>query len=198
MTTIKTNTKNQINKWLDYFFKLETDTTRHQPQPGIITRNKISIAVEYFKEVINSGDKFNVTSGKNSTDVQYNSEYKLLIIFKIKTINNQIRSISYMQIIGLDEIDLLKKIFIEFWELKTEEYFQAEVTDILFTYKIILSPDLERKTLKSEGAVLLGESGLIIKEEVEKGRYKNSIKRQSVNRTLFSGINLPNTMDFEY
>jgi hypothetical protein len=36
---------------------------------------------------------------------------KLLILFKIKTVNNQFRTISHMQTINLDDIDKLNKLF---------------------------------------------------------------------------------------
>jgi hypothetical protein len=97
-----TTTKLKINKWSDYLFKLDTELTQHLSQPSIVTQNKISLAIESFKELLFS--KSNTSLGITS-----NSDYKLLIIFKIKTINNIYRSISYMQIISLAELDKLKK-----------------------------------------------------------------------------------------
>jgi len=47
-----TTTKLIINKWSDYLFKLNTESTRHLSQPSLVTRNKIILAIESFKELL--------------------------------------------------------------------------------------------------------------------------------------------------
>ncbi len=65
----------------------------------------------------------------------------------------------------------------------------VEVTDIIFTYKIVPSLEVERKILKSDS------SGLPIITDKE---IKNkNISRNKISRTSFGGVNLPNTMDIE-
>ncbi len=187
-----------INKWSDYLFKIDTEATLHLSQLNIVTENKISLAVEYFKELlfINS----NITFKEKS-----NSDYKLLIIFKIKTINNQFRSISYMQIIRLDEIDILKNIFIEFWSLKTEDYYLAKISYIIFTYKIVSASGLERKNFKSNESCLSYEPSLDTrdvqnKEIINSDAYLPTTTTPTpteINKMSFGGHNLPATMDIE-
>lgn len=181
-----------INKWSDYLFKLETETLRHLSHPGLVTPNKISIAIESFKELLFL--KSNTILG-----ITFNSDIKLLIIFKIKTINNQIRSISYMQTIKLGDIDKLKQIFIEYWLLKSEDYYLAQISDIIFTYKILTTSNLETKILK------INDNG-----EPYNYSYNNSEPTQELepvknlqrtptknNKMSFGVFNIPATMDIE-
>ena len=46
-------------------------------------------------------------------------------------------SISYMQTLGIGEFNQLYEIFSEYWNLKTEDYYLAAISEIFFTYKIV-------------------------------------------------------------
>lgn len=162
---------------------MDTVSIRHLSQPGIVNRYKISIAIKALKKLLFSVLDIN--------SAHCHSDYKLLIIFKIKTKNNKTRSISYIQFIEICDakLDKLIKIFIEFWELKTEDDYLAEVIDIIFTYKIVPSIEVESKWLISD------ESGLPIIKDKE--RNTEDLSRNKISRTSFGGVNLPNTMDIE-
>jgi len=136
----------QINKWTDYYYILPT---------SLITNVYISLAVDdLFSNIINNLSKSNI--------LNYNTEIKdflVLVQFKIKIQGDHFRSISYLQFIKLtinpldsDQIENkqiineLKEIFIEFWNLRDEDYINLECTEIIFTYKIIpTSGNLENK-----------------------------------------------------
>jgi hypothetical protein len=98
-------TKLIFNHWFDYFFKL--DSTKHLDNTGLITFTKISLALASFKEKLFSDsilsnyillDSFN-SSVPRVPHALRPTGLKLLILFKINTKNNQMRSISYMQTI---------------------------------------------------------------------------------------------------
>nr|QWO71392.1 DNA polymerase [Arthromyces claviformis] len=137
LTPISHPPKLIINKWNNFFFNLGTETVSASQLPlaGLVTEQKIIIALEKFKEEL-----FSELSRPSSEYIDYKEDYscyRLLIIFKIQTTNNQIRSISYLQNVNLKEFDLLKKIFLEFWDLKTEEYFLVEVSHIIYSFKLV-------------------------------------------------------------
>jgi hypothetical protein len=65
-----------------------------------------------------------------------NNNY-ILIQLKIRTKENQYKSISYLQRAKKSEFKDLLGSFVEFWELKSENYKNDTITHIIFTYKIL-------------------------------------------------------------
>jgi hypothetical protein len=65
-----------------------------------------------------------------------NNQY-MLIQFKILNKNNEFRSISYVQRVNKSEFNSLYNIFIEYWDIRSEDYHQMDVQDVVFTYKIL-------------------------------------------------------------
>jgi len=110
-----------LNKWQDYYFKVE--------RLGLITDEGISSAHDAFNsEIVEQLIK------SNANDIPY---LKLLIIFKVKTVSFQYRTVSYMQTIEVKDFYKIKQLFIEFWNLKSEDYILAPYSDIIFTYNIL-------------------------------------------------------------
>ena len=169
-------TKLKLNQWSDYFFNLNVINSKN-----IITDKQITLAIDSFKKNIFSqiDQEHNLSYNELSTN---EDPFKLLIIFKIKTINNQIRSISYMQTINFQDIDQLKQLFIEFWNLRSEDYFLAEISYIIFTYKIV-TENLRTKILKSN---------IITDETTYKSNINDKelprINQMSFGRTLPFGV----------
>lgn len=94
----KMNTKYKFNKWDDFSYKLNSQ---------IISEITIKDSLLQFNKIISSyNDHFLIHSNNNNS-------FKLAIIFKIKTVNNQYRSISNLQIINIEDFDKLNKLFIE-------------------------------------------------------------------------------------
>jgi len=100
-----------------------------------------------------------------------NKEYFIIIQFKIKIDNNNIRSISYLQTIKLKEYNDLIDIFIYFWNIKRSYYISIPVIDIIFTYRIMSN-----------------NNGIITSS-------KFNIKKENKNIIHFKGYNLPNNMN---
>lgn len=175
MNTI-TTTNFKINTWIDYSFKIDKNNF-FEAASNIMTENKIVDAIEELKQFL--------MENLNNFNSKSKLKYKILILFKIKTTNNQYRNISHMQIINLSEIDKLKQLFVELWFLRNEDYILAQISDIILTYKIVSSQGLENKLLKTN----------------ENGKpYENNIDEESNrenNKITFSGYNLPGTMDIE-
>lgn len=122
---------NQINKWNDFYYKVESH---------IVTDNQITLALDSFKVqellpllelYIKDKDLKSIENIKNLID-----NFKLLIIFKIKTNNQQIRTISYMQTLGIGEFNQLYEIFSEYWNLKTETIKYCDL-DCVVLYQVI-------------------------------------------------------------
>lgn len=167
--------KIQINKWFDFNFKLDNN---------IVTNNQISLAFNKFKEDLLLKINSTITSEISETPIINSlpletpiAPLKLLILFKIKTINNQFKSISYMQTIELQNMHQLEDIFIEYWNLKDEDYHVNEISDITFTY--YLSDELQA-----------------LKTKLVMANKKNSKENLDYRTTVISGNKLPNSMDF--
>jgi hypothetical protein len=62
---------------------------------------------------------------------------KFHIQFKVKFNDNLYRSISYLQIADKNDYNDILSIFIEFWDLKSEEYKLKPVDSITYNYKIL-------------------------------------------------------------
>jgi len=127
---------NQINKWIDFSYKIESQ---------ILTDKQISLALDSlnYQELLPLLELYNKDKNKdknlNSVEITNHIEdnLKLLIILKIKTVNQQRRTIYYMQTLGIREFNQLHEIFSEYWNLKTEDYYLAAISEITFTYKIV-------------------------------------------------------------
>lgn len=104
------------------------------------------------------------------------SSDSILIIYKKKYEDGNIRNISYMQNIFIKDIEILKDIFIEFLQLTDEEYYKDRlVKNIIFTYKI-----LNKDYKISESKIL---------------RHKKITTKNKISNTKIKSYNLPNTMD---
>ena len=110
-----------FNKWSDFSYNMESKN---------ITLSNITIAFSMFRKEILSNLSF-------YKPVKLPSQIKLLILFKVKTINHQYRTISPLQIVDIDDLSYLSDLFNEFWNLKSEEYYVAAYSDIIFKYKIV-------------------------------------------------------------
>lgn len=109
------------NNWNSYSYKLP---------------NKILTLTEINKALI----KF-----KNSVFLNLTADQYIYIIFKVKTDDIIIRSISTVQRVNkLTFMDLMQ-VFIEHWGLKSENYLSFNFEEIIFNYKII-SKDSENST----------------------------------------------------
>jgi len=88
-----------------------------------------------------------------------------------------------MQTIDFKDFNQLFQLFIEFWNLRSEDYYLAGVSDIIFTYKLV------------DNNVFLpyGESK-ILKTNYSKPIKYISSKKDSSN-TKFGGFKLPHSMD---
>lgn len=160
---MKNITKLTINNWSDYNHKLHSNNI-----------SNLDIAIAFSKFITQV-----ISTLSDYKPVNYPSNIRILILFKVKTINNQYRNISPLQIVEIENLNILIEIFNEYWNLKSEEYYIASYSDIIFTYKIVDSKNLETK-------ILTAEKINKIKKQL---RDNNSITR-------FGGYSLPNTMDF--
>ena len=57
-------------------------------------------------------------------------------MFKVKLSDGRIRSISHLQLISKKEINDLKYIFIEFWNMRDEEYNTFSISEIIYYFRI--------------------------------------------------------------
>ena len=102
-----------INKWLTFNYEITGN---------LITSNQIELAcIKFYKDVLT-----------HLKDDQY-----ILIIFRIKTSDNLYRNISTFQTISKLNIKEFINICNEYWLIKTENYIQEEIIEIIFNYKII-------------------------------------------------------------
>ena len=104
-----------FNKWSDFSYNMESKN---------ITLSNITIAFSMFRKEILSNLAF-------YKPVKFPSQIKLLILFKVKTINHQYRTISPLQIVDINDVNILSDLFNEFWNLKSEEYYVATYSDII-------------------------------------------------------------------
>ena len=103
------------NKWLTYSSKLPNN---------ILTNEQITNAVNDF----------------NCNVLEYlDKDQQLLIIFKIKTDDNLIRSISYLQ--KINKFTDLTELFKEYWNLRIDNYQQFLIQEIIFNYFLIIEKD---------------------------------------------------------
>ena len=112
----------------------------------MITDNVINNSLSCFKSYLFSSNLLNNYHHYNNRGNYDN--IKILVLFKVKSINNQYRTISYMQTINFKDFDLLNKLFIEYWNLRDEDYYLAQFSHIVFTYKLISENDITVKIQK--------------------------------------------------
>ena len=86
------------NKWTDYSFSISTK---------FITDNVIRNALSKFRSEIISSLSF-------YQPVSYPSNIKVLILFKVKSLNHQYKTITPLQIIDIEDFNLIYDIFIEY------------------------------------------------------------------------------------
>lgn len=98
----------------------------------------------------------------------------LLIQFKIIDVLGNYKSISYVQLVNKNDLSSLISIFLEYWDLKSENYHLIQVSCINFTYRIL--------PLNSE----VTESKIV---------EHKSIKSNKKSNFKLGGFNLPLTMD---
>jgi hypothetical protein len=184
----KTNNNNQINKWNDFSYKLDFN---------ILTDNQIYLALESFnsQELLPLLELYN--KGLADTDTDTRENLKLLIIFKIKTVNQQRRTISYMQTLEIREFNQLHEIFSEYWNLKTEDSYLAEISEITFTYKIVDTPTQAQAQETTNDYSELPSKLLRAEDKVKSFTESKGNKiLNNFNHFKFGGFNLPLTMDF--
>ena len=108
-------------EWLTFRYKLSNK---------LLTVTEINLALIKFNNLIFS---------------TYSENQFILIISKIRTDENIIRSISTLQRVNNLSIRELKVVFIEHWDLKKENYLQFNIEEIILNYKFI-SDDMEKTT----------------------------------------------------
>ena len=126
---------------------------------NILNNNLIKISLESFWNEI--------FKNKNEND-------KVIIQFKIINMELQYRSISMVDIVTKNDYTLLLKSYIEYWDIKFEEYHELNIKEIIYSYKEIEDNKKEysSKILKATGT-----------------------KENNKNKFKFRGYNLPGTMD---
>jgi hypothetical protein len=139
------------NKWIDYQYNLHYK---------IITKENINEALNKF---------WNEKITNNVKESQI-----ILIQFKVKLSNDIIRSISHLQNVTNSDFELLLDLFLNFWEIKSEDYHTLKFEEIIFTYKIIESNEDINKTKLSKPMIKIKENKPVFN---------------------FGGFNLPSTMD---
>lgn len=105
--------RNNINMWNVFTLPL---------QNNLISSYQIEIAIDkFYRDVFSNldNDKF------------------LLVIFRIKTIDNLHRNISTIQRVNKNDINKLKDVILAYWKLKSENYNQEALLDLIINYKLI-------------------------------------------------------------
>ena len=114
--------------WTYLFFKInvymkttqEWLTFRYKLSNKLLTVTEINLALIKFNNLIFS---------------TYSENQFILIIFKIRTDENIIRSISTLQWVNKLSINDLKNVYIEYWALKADNYLQFNIEEIILNYK---------------------------------------------------------------
>lgn len=102
----------KLNKWYEFRFSL---------QGNIILAQHIEVALrEFWLKVVDYLDE----------------NYYIVIQFKLLTVDNEYRSISYLQTVNKNDLNRLTNNFIEYWLLRTDEYHQMAIDSIIFDYKL--------------------------------------------------------------
>ena len=142
----------RYNHWIDYTYHLQNQ---------IILNEHITMAL---KDLWYLFDKIP-------------QNHFIQIQFKVQLNNGLYRSISYVQTVKKEDYNSLLDIFIEFWNLRSEDYHITTASSIIFTYKVYdseISQQIKSKSIS---------------------RHKNIVSELKQQYT-FGGFNLPKTMDF--
>ena len=145
--------KFQLNKWLDFSVTLTNKILTEANLWMALSKFYNSIIIPLMNKGIN---------------------YTLLIQFKIKTDSNIYRSISYIQRVNFNDFDKLFQIFLEFMNMKIDNYQQLEIKEIIFSY-LILEDNKDSKFNEAN----------IIKKDIPFTKITNPLN------------NIPNNMDYE-
>jgi len=149
MKNLTTNTTFN-SKWIEFTYPLNNK---------IITKDLIKKSLELFWTQI--------------IKTELISEDKVFTIqFKVKLRDGIIRSISKVQTVNSKDFDTLVKLFISFWEIKSDEYQLSESLEIILNYNLFKEKNFTKNIYKPH----------LLKSE-EKSLFN------------FKGYKLPNTMD---
>lgn len=156
------NIKTNISKWMDYHYPLENN---------IITKDSIKKALNklYLDKIL-----------------YLDIDQSILILFKVRIKNGPFRNISNLQKVTKLEFYNLIDIFIEYWNIKSSEYNEYPLIEIVFTYYIVPTKlDLEIKNSTRE-----------LKLQQNKDKNKSLKLESGLFDTInFGGYSLPCTMD---
>lgn len=140
--------KQKFNIWNDYEYPLKGQ---------LLSPNTITIALDLLH--------------KNLEGIT--AETTIFIQFKIK-IEQEWRSVSYLQTIELKNFMDLKEIFIEYLDLRDQDYILSNPNAIIFTYKLVNSGSIKPRI----------------------NRARNITETEESKTFSWKGHNLPRTMDF--
>jgi hypothetical protein len=140
------------NKWYSYYYTLEFN---------ILNDKYLSLALK---------------SLWNDLQQTFDSNTLISIQFKVRYEIGVYRSLSYIQTVKLYEYEVLLELFIEFLNLKDEEYISYNPNSIVFTFQL-LTPD----------------NGIITTSKINRKKLTQSSDIQTFN---FKGWNLPKTMNY--
>lgn len=132
MTNLTTNTTFN-SKWIEFIYPLNNQ---------IITKDLIKKSLHLFWTQI--------------IKTELISEDKVFAIqFKVKLRDGEIRSISKVQKVDSKDLESLIKLFISYWEIKSDEYQSTESLEIIFNYNLFKEENLTKNMyipnlLKSE------------------------------------------------
>lgn len=93
------------------------------------------------------------------------------LILKVKFHNGQIRSISSMQLLRKESFNDMEPVFLDFWNLRSDDYHRMPVSEIRFSYRL-LKLDLPSKIIPAK-----------------------NISSKNKTPFIFRGYSLPTTMD---
>jgi hypothetical protein len=122
MKNLQTNTTFK-SKWIEFIYPLNNQ---------IITKDLIKKSLELFWTQI--------------IKTELISEDKVFAIqFKVKLRDGIIRSISKVQSVDSKDLDSLIKLFISFWEIKSDEYQLSESLEIILNYNLFQEESITKK-----------------------------------------------------
>lgn len=90
--------------------------------------------------------------------VVFEKDQKLLIQLKTLFSDKSIRSISYLQVLSISEINLLTDIFTEFWSLKGDVYTEIneDILELIYNYKVLdKEENIEKKIISPDSRKLI-------------------------------------------
>ena len=146
------NSKLTDNKWLQFNYILDNK---------VLTKNNLINAFNQFYEEVIS---------------KLNKDQRVSIIFRVKIGDEFYRNISNIQILNIDNYPSILEIFIEYWDIKDNEYLSYSINEIIFTYKIYIPNSKSKPTIKTQISKL------------ETLKFKTNLLK-------LGGYSLPNTMD---